>query len=82
VNMSDMIDFPCSSDWLDHYHRQGLTPRTSGKKDREYLELLRRIEKLERQNQEMLKFIEFLVKSLKVHPHDDGKDFKDKPSIE
>ncbi len=26
----DLIDFPVSDLWLDHYHAQGLTPRTSG----------------------------------------------------
>lgn len=28
---SDYIDFPVSPDWLDHYHRMGLTPRSSGR---------------------------------------------------
>ena len=27
----DLIDFPVSDLWLDHYHEQGLTPRTSGR---------------------------------------------------
>lgn len=25
----ELIDFPVSDDWLDYYHRQGLTPRMS-----------------------------------------------------
>lgn len=25
----DLIDFPCSDLWLDHYHAMGLTPRSS-----------------------------------------------------
>ena len=26
---NDLVDFPVSDDWLDFYHRQGLTPRKS-----------------------------------------------------
>jgi hypothetical protein len=29
--MQDLIDFPCSDDWLDFYHERGLTPRSSGR---------------------------------------------------
>jgi hypothetical protein len=25
--MEDLIDFPCSPDWLEYYHLRGLTPR-------------------------------------------------------
>jgi hypothetical protein len=25
--MRDLIDFPCSPDWLEYYHLRGLTPR-------------------------------------------------------
>jgi len=28
-DVPDLIDFPCSDLWLDHYHRLGLTPRKS-----------------------------------------------------
>ena len=28
----DLIDFPVSDIWLDHYHEQGLTPRASGQR--------------------------------------------------
>ncbi|MEM2120609.1 MAG: hypothetical protein QXR93_05975 [Archaeoglobaceae archaeon] len=55
--MDDMIDFACSSDWLDFYHERGLTPRSSGRKSREYVELLKRIEVLERQNAELLRLL-------------------------
>ncbi|MEM1692518.1 MAG: hypothetical protein QW794_00600 [Thermosphaera sp.] len=45
--MEDYIDFPCSPTWLDWYHEQGLTPRRSSRKDKELVDLYKRIARLE-----------------------------------
>ncbi len=49
--MEDLIDFPCSGDFLDFYHERGLTLRTSGRVSREYKTLLEELKKLRQENQ-------------------------------
>lgn len=66
--MEDLIDFPCSADWLDHYHRQGLTPRSSGRADPEVKELLKRIEKLEENMERLTKAVYMLALSSRRKP--------------
>ena len=60
--MEDLIDFPVSDDWLDFYHRRGLTPRNSGRLSPEVKALYKqmeqmnkRMEMLENQFQEIIK---------------------------
>lgn len=60
--MEDLIDFPVSDDWLDFYHRRGLTPRSSGRLPPEVKALYKqmeqmnkRMEMLENQFQEIIK---------------------------
>lgn len=45
--MEDYIDFPCSPTWLNWYHEIGLTPRRTPQRDRELVELYRRVAHLE-----------------------------------
>lgn len=63
--MEDYIDFPVSDDWLDFYHRQGLTPRHSpnyyNNIPSKYLE---RIATLETENLSLKKRIERLEEEL------------------
>jgi len=62
--MDDLIDFACSSDWLDFYHERGLTPRSSGRFSKTERMLLERIEKLEEQIAKQQEILLQLVKAL------------------
>ena len=46
--MEDLIDFPCSADWLDYYHQRGLTPRSSGRMSPQERYLLSEIRDLQK----------------------------------
>jgi hypothetical protein len=61
----DMIDFPCSYDWLDHYHSRGLTPRSSGRADPVVKELLKEIAELRKSQVEMQEILLEVVRELK-----------------
>lgn len=63
--MEDMIDFPCSDDWLDYYHRRGLTPRHSGRMDPVVKELLKEIAELRKSQVEMQEVLLEVVRELK-----------------
>ena len=54
--MKDMIDFPVSDDWLEWYHRQGLTPRRP--KDGSIEELGWRLEKIIKDLERRLEILE------------------------
>ena len=69
--MSDMIDFPCSSDWLDHYHRQGLTSRSSGRMSQTEKMLLEEIKRLWKSHLQMEYVIAEIIREMrsqKSHP--------------
>lgn len=59
----DYIDFPCSADWLDHYHRIGLTPRGSGRADPELRRVWDHIQKIE---ERQLRIEELLLETLNI----------------
>ncbi len=59
-NNDDLIDFPCSDDWLDYYHERGLTPRRSNRPSRE-AELL---EAIKRQNEKILELLTILANNM------------------
>ena len=63
--MEDLIDFPVSDDWLDYYHRKGLTPRSSGRSDPEIKLMMKHIgklyERLERQEAVIQTLLEHLT---------------------
>lgn len=40
--IEDLIDFPVSDDWLNHYHRKGLTPHYSTRMEQQEIERLRK----------------------------------------
>ena len=63
--MRDLIDFPCSADWLDYYHERGLTPRSSGRPSRYESIILKKIEQLEREIAEQQAIIIELLQYLK-----------------
>jgi len=70
--MEDLIDFPCSADWLDFYHKQGLTPRSSGRPSRVEIELFKQIEKLNKRVDLQEQILIELFKQLKK-PNNDKK---------
>jgi len=63
--MKDLIDFPCSADWLDYYHERGLTPRSSGRPSRYESIILKKIEQLEKEIAEQQAVIIELLQYLK-----------------
>ena len=63
--MKDLIDFPCSADWLDYYHERGLTLRSSGRPSRYESIILKKIEQLEKEIAEQQAVIIELLQYLK-----------------
>ena len=63
--MKDLIDFPCSADWLDYYHERGLTPRSSGRPSKFESIILKKIEEIERQIAEQQAVIIELLQYIK-----------------
>ena len=63
--MKDLIDFPCSADWLDYYHERGLTPRSSGRPSRYESIILKKIEQIEKQIAEQQAVIIELLQYIK-----------------
>ena len=57
-NNNDLIDFPCSDDWQDYYHRKGMTPYNSG---RQHDKTQRILEQLLEQNKRIIKILSILV---------------------
>ena len=76
----DYIDFPCSADWLDHYHSRGLTPRSSGRSSPEFHALVKILEQQEKRFAELENVIkDVLFRSDKEKPTNrvpTKKDFK------
>ena len=64
--MEDLIDFPCSADWLDYYHERGLTPRSSGRADPEIRELWREVRELVKRQMQIEEMILEILNELKV----------------
>lgn len=74
--IEDMIDFPCSDDWLEHYNRIGLTPRKPIE-DKKYHYLMQRIEKLEKNIETLLNLLREEKENTKFNrsnKHDDNND--------
>lgn len=57
----DMIDFPCSADWIDYYHERGLTPRSSGRPNQHIEMLVDEIKRLREENREILEALRILI---------------------
>jgi len=70
----DMIDFPCSYDWLDHYHKRGLTPYGSGRGDPDLKRLYHEIRETQHTIQELLETLIDLVSSLQKGSNNARKD--------
>ncbi len=60
--MQDLIDFPVSDDWLEYYHRQGLTPRRPS--ERSFDEYAYRLEKLLKHYENRIEMLEQNQKTL------------------
>ena len=54
--MQDLIDFPVSDDWLEWYHKKGLTPRRPP--DRSFDEYAYRLEKLLKHYENRIEILE------------------------
>lgn len=76
----DYIDFPCSADWLDFYHKQGLTPRSSGRPD-SIQQLYHKVSDLERKFSDLVELVrELLVAWGATQPKPDP--FEDPPPVQ
>jgi len=60
--MQDLIDFPVSDDWLEHYHKIGLTPHRPP--DRSLEEYAYRLEKLLKHYENRIEMLEQNQKTL------------------
>jgi len=73
--MEDLIDFPVSDDWLDWYHRQGLTPRSSGRMNPTERRLFENIERILNRLERLIEIHEMRLNQLeqKLQKPEGGK---------